>query len=210
MRLSQFLLASATALSPITAAAYATPVIDQNFGSPFGTSKASESQQQFTVGVAGKLTSLEVNLFNGFNQASTVEVRLAESTGPYNGSTWLTDQEIQIGGSDAFRTIDLSAASIYVNPGDKFVIDISNMSSANDFFYTSNPNRPTYAGGDLYSRNTSTSPWSDESPLDMLFKTYVDPSLQPVVSSVPEPITLSVLGGGLIGLGLAKRSRKLA
>jgi hypothetical protein len=206
MRRSQFLLAAATALSPITA--YATPVFDQGMGSPYGTSltlpvPATDSQQQFTVGIAGKMTSLQVYLGNTFSHNGTVEVRLAESSGPYNGSTWLADVIISTGASAAWGTVDLSAASIYVNPGDKFVIDISHL-SANDFFYTSNPNGGHYPGGDFYSL-TTTSSWLNESPLDMLFKTYVDSSL---VASVPEPITLSVLGIGLTGLGLVKRCRR--
>jgi hypothetical protein len=79
-------------------AAWATPVIDQSYGTPFPTggqyASGHDYQQGLVVGTTGVLTSVELFLSTLSKSTETIEVRIANGSAGTVQSSWLYDQKI--------------------------------------------------------------------------------------------------------------------
>ncbi len=212
---SKFNLAALGVASVLAGPVMATSVLDQ-VNPPSGVADEafggsySNVQQQFTVGIAGTMT--EIDLYLG-TPGSVVDVQIGEGGAPYDGN-WLTDQTVIVptpaimpfGPAMAWTSINLESSGIAVNAGDTFVIDLVSpqvsIGAANTL----------YSGGDLYGQsfdgNGGVTPWFNfdtYTDMSMDFRTYVDPG---EASQLPEPGTILLFTAGLGGL-LALRRRRV-
>lgn len=180
--------------------AAATPVLDGNVA-PGATSYCTDGcewQQEITAGITGKLTAIK--LFGN----TTGDLRIANGHGFVTGSWEAAIHGAAIDGS----LIDLSAYDIYVTAGQTFVIDLSNFVGSNSYGVRGNFGRVGtdalwVIGHDGFLLNY-TQLWG---PNQIAYQTYVDSDTAPG-GSVPEPAVLSLLGLGLLGVGVSRRASR--
>ena len=184
------------AVMAIGSAANAAPILDQvnNVTSGSFGGGADFVQQQVTAGITGKLTSFDVNLYDGYAEGYSFFI----AAGPaWNTSTHLFDyalpnRDFGLDASLVWISIDTSAAGINLTAGQQFVIGWSMALGGGGSLACSGNNK--YVGGDLW--------WGPRAfgglNTDLAFRTYV---------AVPEPATMSLLALGGIAT-LIRRRRK--
>ncbi len=191
----------------VASQAPAAPILDVKTAGLTGIETAwggnVEVQQGYTVGVAGLLSSISLYLGNtGFANGS-YEVRIGQASAlPATPAAWLFDQTIKTTKkSETLYKIDLTAANINVTVGEDLVIDLVN--GATDEFYGYTVNALPF-GQYGYSEYKNNGTWLAAGVLPntttnagVYFEAYVNPA-----TAVPEPTAVTVLGAGLIGLGL--------
>jgi hypothetical protein len=196
------------------------PILDQTPTGPaagFGLDDTLEWQQQVTDGIGGILAG--VQLFTA-PVADNLTVSIGLGPAP-TGAFAFTKTEAISPPPGTF--VDTSAAGIFLQPGETFVIDVSG-GSGQGFFpvlvaLIGSP--PPYPGGDLFLIHdpdnggnttdyttctvltTPRMPAANCTPgVSLLFATFITPE-----SPVPEPGTLALLSGALIGFALIRRRR---
>lgn len=170
---------------------FALPVQDQFSPYTNATFNNGNFQQQVTAGLSGKLAGVSLYNWGGQSQNLSFYLNL--------GSGWQTDPNnygasITLTIPDDWNYIDVSSANIILNSGDQFMIGL--VLSSNHIggsYNTINPEYPypVYVNGSLYG-----AAWR------IGFKTFAD------VASVPEPVSMLLLGLGLIGLAGVRRKMK--
>ncbi len=203
----------AAALLGLLPAAQAAPVVDQSFtggpqqiGAVIGTLPGIfdlKVFQGFTVGLSGRLTSVDFFLETDGNPTASLVVDIVSSAdllGAALAST--TVGPGAIGASPAFVNFDFSAANLNVHVGDTLAIRLS---SAQDF--TGNVNQYVargldaggYAGGS--GRHWFSTFGVNNTTWDFYFRTYVDTSTSPV----PAPATTVLVLSALAAMALVRR-----
>lgn len=185
--------------------AMAIPVLDQsswpfNSTAMYGSGyQATEFQQQFTVGITGKLTEIDLMLGRYDGGSSSVNFSLAiGAIGGHANNTWLAWQTIATGATQLYK-IDLSSLNINVTANEKLVIDLTSGYEGVGII--------TGSGGGLFNSNQSYAPWNSWSNYantgnKLAFQTFVDPP-----ETVPLPAALPLFGAGLLMMGLFARRR---
>jgi hypothetical protein len=150
--------------------------------SPF----AVETGQTFTVGVAGTLSRIELQINRIFGSGGTAVFTVYNTSGGLPnaslGTVTRNWDAIPSGGFD-YQSFDVSAFSIPVDVGDVMAFTIQSSGEAGFGLrstFTSNP----YSGGESKWRTLSTPPgaWQTYSPShDNGFKTYVLPATADLV-----------------------------
>ncbi len=199
---------AAAMLAALVAPATATPVLDQSYtastGSPTGITDGSGFQRAmtFTVGIGGDLTSVEVAVTGG-----TLSLDILSTSGGVPTETVLATGTFESvsGGFSVFST------SLSVTAGEVLALEpiCGDTSCSNDLWAASVPN--TYAGGQSFLVSPAAGINSFESEFAATgtsrgedFQTFVNPS----TTSVPEPLTVSLFGAGLVGIAALGTRRK--
>lgn len=192
--------------------ATAAPVLDQESFAiePWFAAGSSEwlFQQGVTVGIAGQLTRIELYAYN----AGTTPLYInAGAPWQFDASAFAATFEAT---GEGWVGVDVSAASLFFNAGDQFVIGVGaglepDVASDLRLEGSSVQGGGAYAGGELWSWNIDSSEprlmWDGEA--DLAFRTYVDLGDNPT-PTVPAPaaVVLGVLGTGLTGWLRKRRS----
>jgi len=191
---------------------HAAPVLDQSFlGGSASVSGDVDFAQTFTVGVAGILSSVELEIFGSANTEVTIDVRGTTSLGVPSLSDNLADQlaraTISAPGTQLPLTnINILSFEIAVHSGDVLALVLHGINVHNWLLGLGED--ATYGGGQAFLREgPSWKTWGEVfhepgTPADFHFQTFVAP--------VPEPGTAAVLVialGGLTAHGW-RRSRR--
>lgn len=156
--------------------------------------------QTFTVGIAGLLTQIDVEVGNSTDPTPIEPIDLAltaTSGGVPTASLASASLAPPALGETVFRSADLSGAGISVTVGQVLAIRLSSTTSGGYQWFQSGD---TYPGGLQFVEHIPP-PTVGGDPLtafpdtDMAFRTFVDPA------PVPEPGTLLLLGSGLGSFG---------
>jgi len=164
--------------------------IDQenDVGSDSANDAGHTFAQTFTVGHAGKLSS--VDLWLGGGGAISIDIEHVDGSDHPDGTS------IASGSATAPATADwvnfALGTSISVAVGDRLAIVFT--TAEGPYVYGSNNGDNSYAGGTAYWYNPATPAWEDldnisEAPTDLAFRTYVDPV------STPTPAKTSTVEG---------------
>ena len=169
-------------------------VLDQN-NPPLnvGLNDGLEWQQQVKVGIGGDLAGITLYTNSG---SDTDLVRIGVGSAFFMG-TYSFSQTVSISSTGTF--IDTSAANIMLNPGQFFVIDVSQGPGCCNLAGSTK----AYSGGDLYlDLNGQITDYTQQFGYSMAFQSYMNPT--------PEPGSLILLGTGALGLaGVLRRKIKL-
>lgn len=190
------------------------PVIDQVYDSIGAGSSSSaaidstmERAQTFTVGVAGVLDSIELQVVREDASTSSdllFEIRETSADVPIESneitltSLTIPASEVPLAlGAGEFFSVDVISSGIAVNPGEVLAVVLSApdaTTALNRYQWFNGPNPDDYPEGDPYSRSTGT--WTLESS---------DGGIQTLIV-IPEPSSsLSLVAGIGILLALARR-----
>jgi hypothetical protein len=165
-----------------------------------------EFQQQVTAGIGGLLVGVELyttlsppDQDPGVAELDTVSIGVGP--GFFAGVFSFTTQAvIEPGGT----YIDTSAAGIYLTPGERFVIDVTDP-QAGTCCNLGGAWR-VYSGGDLFMKQGSTIS-DDSTEVSMAFETFMDPNATPPEPGTPEPGTLALFGSGVLGVAWMRRRK---
>jgi hypothetical protein len=183
MRLT-FLLAIAILISIEASLTFAAEVLDQqNDVSPSATADSTsggfqEQAQTFTVGVAGTLSRIAVQIiYPGFGSPGNAILTVYNTSGGLPntslGTASLSNTNIPSTGY-AFQSFDISSYAIPVRVGDVLAYGVTS-STDSYFFVPSSFDHSTYTGGQSLDRALGPpGPWTTYSPShDGGFQTYV-------------------------------------
>ena len=165
-----------------------------------------EFQQQVTAGIGGLLVGVELyttlsppDQDPGVAELDTVSIGVGP--GFFAGVFSFTTQAvIEPGGT----YIDTSAAGIYLTPGERFVIDVTDPQSGT--CCNLGGAYRVYPGGDLFMKQGSTIS-DDSTEVSMAFETFMDPNATPPEPGTPEPGTLALFGSGVLGVAWMRRRK---
>lgn len=173
--------------------------------------------QSFTVGIAGQLTSMELQIrqTNLDPPVSDLTFEILPIMGGIPGGAALASGSIaqatvpELDFSDgSFVSVDLSSFNIFVGVGEVLAIALEYLDSGS-YNWLSTPVGNFYGAG---SQFVSLPPGPFDVELvngDLGFRTFVDPDAMPPIA-VAEPGTLVGLAFGLIALGFARRRKPVS
>ncbi len=219
-KLTTGLLAGAVALG-MAGSANAAPMFDQGNGGPanvgFLVNENNFHAQTVTAGLSGQLTRIDVFLHASSSTAGSLTFSVLNNLS--SSPTVLATKSFSAASVTAnqFYSFDLSSDSIFATSGNSFAFSLEG--GLGSFFSVAASTSPDrYSGGANYYKapnhsNSTFHNWTMSSGTrDLLFRTFVDPAVQPVDLSstpMPEPGTLAILGLGLAGLGLAAGRKRV-
>lgn len=219
-------LSAATTLVALTLSlhAHSTPILDQTDGGPFNAAAGFlatlgiDVAQTFTVGLAGTLSLVSVNIARTADTTAPLFVEIRTTVGGIPNavdgqvllSTPLSAAQVPIaspttagplnGPAFAFINVDLSAFGLAVTPGE--VLALSMTSDASPGGYLWGLNVPgTYAGGNSYYRGNSLDAAWILGGADQNFRTFV---------SVPEPASMALIAIAFAALVTSRRRVSVA
>jgi len=178
--------------------ASAVPALDQespNTTTSFYVNRPSLVwQQEVVVGMTGQLT--QIQLYASLTGTTPLHIN--------SGNAWQSDASefstLFTANAQGWVTVDTSAAGLFFNAGDTFVIGVGGADGHLWVGGSTAPPSGAYAAGDL---------WLNGSPYpggcDIAFRTYVDVSGAPAVPA-PAALILGGLGTGLVGWLRRRRS----
>jgi hypothetical protein len=185
----------------LSGTAWAAPILDQSCcsstNSSVGISDSLTRAQNFTVGLAGLLSSVELGTSDDLSVPVSIEIHqqiVAGTTLPLGPP--LAKGTIPAGAA-AFFPVDISGAGLVVTPGEVLSIVVLPAAEQGNTWFAQNPG--AYAGGVAFTTTiinlavfqALVDPLNG-TPSDLSFRTFVTPR------AVPGPATLT-----LIGLGFA-------
>lgn len=177
-----------------------SPVIDEfEFWLYAGSSNVT-CQQGVTVGVTGLLTRVELYAVNAGTTPLTINA----------GAPWQSDASdfatVFVAAGEGWTGVDVSAAGLFFNAGDQFVIGVGGTDSGLWLVGSDVLPDGAYAAGELWLRQIGDAPIPTSGGADDLaFRTYVDSQSSPTVPA-PAGVLLGTLGTGLVGWLRRRRS----
>lgn len=188
--------AAALAAAVSVGAGAQAAVLDQS-SAPFGGSfyEALNWQQAVTAGLDGQLTGITL-----YGNGTNVTVRVAEGDGFHSGPFAFSQfASLAMGGT----FIDVSSANIFLNAGERFVIDLTGGYGGNISAAAS-----TYGGGSLFLNFGVPFDYTACCNASLAFQTFMEPTSPG--GGVPEPTTWALMLIGFGGLGATLRRRRTA
>lgn len=180
-----------------------------NGGEPYPNQEA----QTFTVGIAGVLDSVAVQIYKSYginNTSGDLSVSILPTSGgvPLNdisaalATAKLSPVNIPVSGDRGFVSADFSDANISVSIGDVLAIMLwAPTLQYNDYYYWSISSYGTgYVQGESYSKMDTTT-WASND----IYGTHWDRGFRTYVNTVPIPGAIWLFGSALIGLVGLKR-----
>jgi hypothetical protein len=191
-------LAACLSVTPVAAA----PILDQSFDAPsflaFGFGGDVHLAQTFTVGLAGVLTrvDLEIRRDSGIPDV-LFDVRPTEGGVPVESDALalvsLTIPNTSIPTSFSFLQVDFSSTPIPVSVGDVLAVVLRAPGEGSTLNYGWQASFfPQYVSGDGFFREVPSGSWTSLFG-DFSFQTFVDPA----ATVVPEPAAFLLVGSGL-------------
>ncbi len=150
------------------------------------------------AGLAGQLG--EISLYTRTRGNFLFFVSLGTA---WNTNTPVYEMVISSGAEEEWFSINVSAANIFLNTNDIFVIGIHGIDRDFSFAGSSQDDPNTYLPGELFL-NAGI---GGVGLLDIAFRTFIDPEAASP-TGVPEPPTFALFVIGLAGLGFLMRRRR--
>lgn len=177
--------------------------------------------QTFTPSISGLLDSIEIHSMYFYDSGSGIKVSILATSGGIPTGTSLGSAVGLTSGFQAeeWNAIDLSAQNIFLAAGVTYALMIEPVGDTDFIYWDSDfwlPGLITdpYAGGAFFTNednagwllknlNTDQEPWY----VDAMFRTYMDSDVQGAGATVPEPMTLVLLGLAFAGMSIRKVRR---
>lgn len=195
--------------------ARALPVLDQasESGSGLGTLSQPDGAQTFTVGAAGVLAQIQVQVRRNTESSPDLVIDLRPTLGgaPLDddasalASTTISAASLPLG-VPTWVTLDAGGANVVVSPGDRLaiVLTVPDSTTPATYFWLEDESNP-YPGGQRWGRSATWSGGVLGATWNGTFAQFATTDLNFRSFLLPEPGTFVLLAAGLFGVGAFRR-----